>query len=297
MEISKEVIESAGLNEDQVTAINSYNQTQFELQEAKFVGKANEQAEGILGGAAKTIHELTGVERQSGQKMADYIKEASTTHIGQLKSTYETKITEYDEKIKSVKGNEALTAEFERAQAEVLTYKQQLADLEPLKGLDEKYNTLLGSSNKMKEDNAFNSVKPSIPSHLTESEKQLFGYKYNDWKNQLLTEYDIVYVNGEYKAQSKENELIIKPLDALLKENTELSALVLPREQKGINDVPAGEMMSADGVPFKIPKGASTKDLAGLIQAHLSKEGIDKMSNDYPVKFAELLKKSKLAIK
>ena len=76
MEFTKEHIEDIGLSEEQVTKLTAItNDNELTLQK-EWGGKANENAQKIIDGAISPVIELTKIEREKGEKAADYLKKA-----------------------------------------------------------------------------------------------------------------------------------------------------------------------------------------------------------------------------
>ena len=114
MELGKETIEAQGLSDAQVTAINtliagSTDAAQLADLKKEWDGKANEQAEGILTGATKAIAELTKVDRNQGEKVADYMARSFGVMSTDGNTALEAAKAEYNEKVKNFKGKAKLT--------------------------------------------------------------------------------------------------------------------------------------------------------------------------------------------
>ena len=120
MEFSKEFIEQHQLSEDQVKGITSFTQEQFATKQKEWDGKANENAEGIINGVIKATQSKFGIEleRQQGEKHADYLTRLSESVIGGKKTELETLKADYETKIKGVKGSETLSKEYEAMKLE-----------------------------------------------------------------------------------------------------------------------------------------------------------------------------------
>jgi len=286
MELSKEFIEEHKLEEAQVTAITGFATTHIADLKGEWDGKANKDAEAILGGAADKIKEITGVEREKGEKMGDYINKSWDTFSVTKTKELDDKIGEYDEKIKNVKGSEPLVKEFDAVKLKYETLQKKEADFDELlnSGIKDKYDTLLGETSTLKVATAFNTVKPNFPdtANLYES-----AAKWNAFKKEVLKDNTLEEVDGEWLAINKENKHKQAKLSELVSKDDDLKKLLEGRKQEGPN---AKETVLTDieGVPFKVPAEATSADRSKLINEHLDTKGIGKITPERTKMFKEL---------
>src|SRR5690606_1736287 len=142
MEFTKEFIESNGLSEEQVTAVTGFVQTEIvPTIKKEYDGKANENAEGILSGASKYAKEKFGVEaeREQGEKWGDYLIRISDSALTSKTQKLLEREKELEDKLKNFKGSDELKQKYEDALKKNDDLLKQVAELEPLKGFDEKY--------------------------------------------------------------------------------------------------------------------------------------------------------------
>ncbi len=71
MEFTTEQITEIGLSEEQVTKVQEATATHEAELKHGWDGKANDDAEKIIQGAANKVEELTGIKREQGQKGLD----------------------------------------------------------------------------------------------------------------------------------------------------------------------------------------------------------------------------------
>ena len=137
MEISKEIIEAQKLTDDQVTAINAFGKTHTDglVAETKkeYDGKANTDAEAILGGAADKIAEITGLKRESGQKIGDYIGKSWDFYSTAEKTANDKLKLEYETKIADFKGDESTKNELDKTKVLLDDLMKKTADYDTLK--------------------------------------------------------------------------------------------------------------------------------------------------------------------
>lgn len=291
--LTEDFIQENGLSEDQVNAIQSkgsdYIAEYKKEQDARVAEEANKHAEGIISGAAKKVQEVTGIEREQGEKIADYLDRSGTSYLHESKQSVENLKKEFEDKLKNTKGAEGLTAELEKYKSQVDEYQKKVAELEPNAEYKTKYDELFGQFQGMKVENAFNSIKPSFDKGSNPYEVKA---KWGEFKKGVLDKYDIEIVDGEAIAVDKENKYKQTKLKELVSENKELQSLVNGRQQQGSGAIVKDEV-EIEGVPFKVPKDADSKVKTQLVKEHLAKEGISVTSNEYPKKFSELYSKLK----
>ena len=111
MDLTKEFIEEHKLEQAQVKAISEVTTSHIADLKGEWDGKANKDAEAILEGAANKIAETTSVQRDKGEKIADFITRSWGTFSEKQSNELKNKITEYDEKIKNAGSDESIKKE------------------------------------------------------------------------------------------------------------------------------------------------------------------------------------------
>lgn len=296
MEFTKEFIEEHGLQDEQINAVKSYYEKEILPNVKKeFDGLANKNAEGILDGASRYAREKLGVdvERNQGEKYADYIQRVTDAHFSSKQSEIEKRQEEIELKLKNFKGADSLKGALEEEKQKNDDLLKQIAELEPLKGLDVKYQEATEKLTNMQKEIAYNGVKPSFPDTANKFEVDA---KWNAWKKSVEEKYNIQIVDGKPIAVDKENIHKQVELSELLAQNEEITQLLQGREQKGTGGKPAS-MVDVDGVPFKVPQDADSIEISKLVREHLIKELGDPYHPEYAKKFQELLVKVKSAKK
>ncbi len=268
MELQKEFIEKHELNEETVEAINSFYKKQIEeiilpekelKYDTKYKAKANENAEAILGGAAKSLENKFGYARNEGEKITDYFSRVQDDFSKNLESLK-------DKSKIDVESKEYIDLKEKHEQNLI-----KLADFDTLKEKAEKYDVLLDQNDKLKNENAFTSVKPNFSS---DANKYEVDAKWNGFKKEILENYNIENVDGEYKAIDKENRHKIKSLSDLVKENESLSSLTGERNQGGLGLQGKNKGVKKDGLPFTLPKNATKAQISASINAQLAKDNV-----------------------
>ena len=294
MELSKEFIEANGFEQNQVEAITNYITSDLVPTIKKdYDTKANDNAEGILTGAAKYAKKTFGVdiEREQGEKFGDYLQRISESGFNSKTEALKIKEAELEEKLKNFKGSDELKEKYEAQLAKNDALLKQVAELEPLKGLDEKYGATVKELSGLKLEVAFNKAKPVFAKEINAYEAKA---KWAEFQSEILEKYNIELVDGEPIAIDKENEHKRKKLSELVSENASITELTKARSQKGTGAQPA-DLVDVEGVPFKVPQGATSEEQSALAREYLIKKLGDAMHKDFSKEMVDLLIKIKKA--
>lgn len=285
MELSQEFIQENGLNEEQVKAISNQVSTHVATLQKDWDGKANENAERILEGAAKSVSELTGIQREQGQKIADYISFAGEKYFEGTKNTLQTKERELEEKLKNSKGDEVLKQELVETKSKLDELKQKEALFAEYEKEDykTKYKEASEKLNTQTKDIAFNSVKPAFPDTVNAYEAK---GKWKEFIDNTLSKHHIKKDGDNWIAVDKENEYKITKLEELVKEDEQLQELIKGREQKGLGS--KSKKVTIEGVPFEVPENATPQERQKAIKDYLVSQNISITSTEYSKQFAEL---------
>lgn len=287
MELTQEFIESNGLSEEQVSAFTGYLETEIVPSIKKeYDGKANENAENILSGAAKRAKELFKVDldRDQGEKWGDYLDRISKNSLSSKNAELEQKEKEIQQKLANFKGGEEYKSQLEKLNQEKDALLKQVAELEPLKGIDEKYKQASETLTGLKKEVAYNSVKPNFPDTVNKYEADA---KWNEWKRGVEEKFTIELVDGVPMAIDKENHHKVVKLSDLISADNSINELLKGRQQGGTGANPVN-LKAVEGVPFKVPIGATSEERSTLIREYLEKKGINRMSDQFAKEFAEL---------
>jgi hypothetical protein len=291
--ITEEVKTSLGLNDDQIAGLTPLFNDHIAGVKNEFSKSANDNAEGILNGAASKVAEVTKVPRNQGEKIADYILRANNEFSSSLKSDLEAKKAEYEQKLKDFKGDDATKEELQKAKSELDLAKQKLADYDDLKLKADQFEETSQTLSKLKLDIAFRDVKPNFPDTANPYEVKA---KWDAFVQSVLEKYIIEIVDGEPMAIDKENEHKRSKLIDLVQKDEEIAKLSQGRDQRGTGGSPK-DKEKIDGVPFEVPKETTTEERSKAIQDYLLTQGIDKTSKQYSSEFAKynelILKKGK----
>tara|TARA_R110000851_G_scaffold189402_1_gene339653 strand:- start:6 stop:893 length:888 start_codon:yes stop_codon:yes gene_type:complete len=292
MALTEEFITANGLQAEQVSAIQSHYDTNvIPTLKQEWDGKANENAEGILGGASKYASQKFGIEldRDQGEKWGDYLVRISDSALSSKTEKLTLKEQELEEKLKNFKGGDELKAKYEQSLLDIDGYKQKVAKLEPLEGLDVKYKQSTETLTKLKREVAYGSVKPNFPDTVNKYEADA---KWAEWKRGIEDKYTIELVDGKPIAIDKENEHKKFELSKLIEQDTNITELLKGRQQGG-NGAKSADFLDVEGIPFKIPKDASKEQISSLVREHVIKELGSFTHKDFTKKFAELYAKTK----
>jgi len=292
MELTKEFIEELKLDETQVEKISKHIETEVVPSLKKeYEGLANQNAEGILTGASKSASEKFGVtvEREKGEKWADYLDRISETALSAKTQKLLDKEKEINEKLKNFNGSDEVKAQLEAEKKKNDDLLKKVAELEPLKGLDQKLQEKDQELSGLKLSVAFNSVKPNFPEAVNKYEADA---KWNEFKNGILEKYNIEIDNNVPMAVDKENHHKKVKLSDLLEKDTNIAELLKGRKQDGTNSKPAS-YKDVEGIPFKVPEGATTEELSSIVREHLEKKLGSRLHPSFASEFQQLLTKIK----
>ncbi|WP_428743250.1 hypothetical protein, partial [Tenacibaculum sp.] len=286
---TEEFIKEHNLNEEQVKGITDFSQEFIANKQKEWDGKANENAEGIINGVIKATQQKFGVnlDRQQGEKHADYLSRLSEAVLGNKQSELDKLKSDYEEKIKGVKGNEALTAEFEKMKQEKEEILKRYADYDEVKEKASKYEEANQTLSSLKLEVAFNGVKPSFAQDVNPYEAKA---KWEEFKKEILGKYTIELVDNEPMAVDKENHYKTVKLKDLVDKDNNIQELLKGRQQGGTG-AKAVDLKEVQGVPFKVPANADSKTRSKLITDHLLSKGLSKTSDQWSTEFAYLHKK------
>ena len=296
MEFTKEFIETNKLSDEQVTALTEATNDHEATIKLTYDGKANTDAEAILEGAAKKVSELTGIQREQGQKIADYISLAGESYPkGKLESErkkLEDSQKELDEKIKKGTTDTALLQKHEDLQAKFDALQAKEADFDRIAEGDyeNKYNQLFESHTTTQISGAFNKVRPAFPDTVNKYEADA---KWNSFVKGVKEKYNVeVDKDGVGHAIDKENKHKTYKLSDLVDKDKEITALKTGRKATGLGGSPDVTLIDVKDVPFKVPENATAQQRNDAIREYLTKVlKLDKISSEYSDKFTEYNKK------
>lgn len=292
MEINKELIEKYNLSEDAVKDLTDTYQAKILEEKGMFASKANEDAEGILTGAIKSIQDEYGitVERKQGEKVRDWAGRAlpdvfkaklkdKETELDSLKSQYEKKVSEASkEDVTSIKA---------QYQAEKDDLLKKYAGFDEIKTKSEKADEYEKELTSLRKNVAYNKVKPSFPETVNKYEVDA---KWGDFVKRLESVYDLGFAeDGEPLYISKENPHDKGNLKDLVAKDTQIQELVKGRQQQGLGGKQGTKQL--EGIPFKIEEG---KPITDQVREYLTIEKkLPFTSKEYSDEFRKLVKEIK----
>jgi len=286
--LTDEIIEKAGLTADQLATIKPLGESYIADLKKGWDTKANDNAEGILAGAATKIAETTKVVRNQGEKIADYIVRAGNEHVAELESKKEAARLEYEQKVKDFKGDEATKAELDAAKTKLDAAQKRLAEVEPLLDKANKYDELATKYDTMKIQTAFSTVKPAFSSEANAFEVKA---RWQEFVDGIQAKYNVELVDGVAMCVDKENQYSTFKLEDLVAADENIKSLTTGRQQQGSN-AKVAKGTKIEGVPFEINKESTNPEKYAAIREYLTtKEGLDRNSKAYSEKFAEYRKK------
>lgn len=282
--LTPDIIQQLGVKDDQVKDLNTFIETAKLTPEVEKVlhtglinltaelkksydGKANENAENIISGAAKKLTDVTGIQREQGEKYADFLIRASAKHLEAKEAKLTARQAELEEKIKNGNVSETVKKELEETKAKLQTLLQIEAEYEKVKDIAPKYTELEKSYNSMKIGNAFGSVKPSFPDTVNQYEA---AAKWNAFVSGVQSKYNIEIVDGEAIAIDKENQYKTSKLSELVAKDETIQTLVKGRTQIGPGF--KKPVTKLEGIPFEIPENATSEERQKAIKEYLLNE-------------------------
>jgi len=287
MELSKELIDSAKLTPEQITAVTEYGKTVIATEKTKvedeWKTKAHDNAQGILSGAATSIEKVTGVKRKDGEKIAEFIERSSTEFNSSKQSELAKLKSDYEEKIKGVKDAGSLKEEYEKMQAEKDGLLKKYADYDTLAERAKKADEFEGQLSGLKLEVAFTNSKPVFPETVNSFEAKA---RWDEFKTKVLATNNIEIVDGEPVAVDKENKFKTSKLSELVAKDEILQGLLKGRQQQGLNAKQV-DKQSIEGVPFDVPVKADNKQISEVIKDYLTKQGIKITDKAYAQEFAK----------
>lgn len=287
MKFTEEQVKEIGLSEEQVTKVETTTNENEATLKKDWDSKANDDAEAIIKGAGEKTVTLTGIERNQGEKWADYLKRSSGLHFAGTKSALEIKQKELDEKIKKGGGDATIKIELEETKGKLDILQKQEAKFKDYedndyKSLYEKLNVRVGQQTI---DSAFIDVKPKFPDTVNAYEA---SGRWNEFKSNVLEKYTItVDDEGITYATDKENKHLVVKLSELVTKNKEITELAKGRDVKGLGTDDKTKI-DLEGVPFKVEENATPQERQKAIKDYLIgdlKLGVT--SSEYTKKFAE----------
>ncbi|MGU3377630.1 hypothetical protein [Chryseobacterium sp. M5A1_1a] len=288
--LTEDVAKELGLTPEQITGITAKGTEYISDQKKEWDKKANENAEAILSGAANYLQEKTGVkeDRQQGEKYGEYFSRLSNKALEEKTGEIERLKTEYNQKLKDFKGDEATKQELESAKAKLDDAQKLLVDYEVLKDKAGKYDDTTKELSEFKVKAAFGNVKPSFSKDANAYEVKA---RWEDFQKKTIEKYNIELIDGEYLAVEKDNKYKSIKLSDLAEKDEDLKLLTSERVVPGIGS--KVDKSKIDGIEEEIPKTAKTdsKERTKIIKDQLAKEGIATTDVNYSKKFSELNKK------
>lgn len=273
-----------GLTPEQISGLTPLYESHLAEVKKGWDGVANKNAEGIINGAIDPIVKATGINRNEGEKAADFLTRVGTSYLSEKQSELDKIKSDYEEKIKGVKGSETLASEYEAMKVKHDEVLQKYADYDELKEKAVKADEYGQQLSTLKLEVAFGEVKPNFPESVNKYEA---AAKWNELKNSILDKNTIEIVDGVPMAVDKENPHKVTKLQDLVEKDEEINALAKGRQQGGTGAKQV-DKETIDGVPFEVPVNATSEDRTKLIKEYLTKKGISPISDEYSKQFSEL---------
>lgn len=292
MEINKELIENYNLTEDAVKDLTDALSAKIAEEKNLFASKANEDAEGILSGAIKSIQDEYGIqiERKQGEKVRDWatraFPEVLKTKLKSKEAELDTLKSEYEKKVGEA-SKEDINAIKAQYQAEKDDLLKRYAGFDEIKTKSEKADEYEKELVSLRKNVAYGKIKPSFPDTVNKYEVDA---KWGDFIKRLESDYDLGFADdGEPLYISKENPHNKGSLKDLVAKDSQIQELVKGRQQTGLGDKKGAKQF--DGIPFKIVEG---EDIGSQVRDYLSvQKKLSITSKEYSDEFRRLVKEIK----
>ena len=297
MELSEDIIKKLELKEEAAKEINDFVRSKFEdtiatekkTIEEQYKSKALENAEAILDSAAESVIKVTDIKRNKGERIADYHRRVSlemADSFSKKEADLNKLRQEIEGKIKDGSGSEVLTKRLEKLEADYSELQKKEAAFDELigSGVKESYDSLLSEHTTLKQNLAFNEVKPKFPEAANPYEVKA---KWDNFKNNVLKDYDVKIIDNEPIAISKENQHKQVKLAELVAKDTDLTELQKVRSQNGFASKPILNSIEIEGVPIPISSDRS-KFHQDLEKYLVEKEGLPVLSDAFSKRFSEI---------
>lgn len=287
MEFTQEFIAEIGLSESQTAKLKEVTTTYEAELKQSWDGKANENAEKIIQGAADKVEAVTGIKREAAQKLGDYLSFASENYFKGQKSALQQKEQELEKKIKEGGGDPILKAQLEKVNGELDVLKQKEAKFADYEASDYK-GKLTETEQKMTAMElkvAFANVKPSFPDTVNQYEAKA---KWKEFQDSIIAAYNIkLNDEGEAMAIDKTNEYKVMKLSDLVMNDKNISELSKGRQVTGLGSG-TKQNIKVDGVPFELPENATPEERNKAIKEYLTTTlQLAATSKEYATKYSE----------
>lgn len=282
--ITEEKATELALTSEQIAGLKTEYETHIATEKQVWDRKANDDAELIISGAIESTAKKFNVElpRNAGEKNADYLARLNEKVVYVQQEAVSALEKDYKQKLKDFNGGDATKAELEKAKLDLDAAQIKLANYDDLNEKAGKYDATVTENLTLKENFALTSVKPSCPETVNKYE---FDAKWNEFVSVLKEKNNIEVIDNEGWAIDKENPHSKKKISDLIAADTNLTALLQGRTQRGSGTVPGTKI---EGVNFEVPANATSEDVSKLINAELDKQGIPKSDKKRSIAFKEM---------
>lgn len=290
--LTEEFATEQKLTPEQLTAVKTAGEAFLSEERKKFEedsrSNADKLANRILDGVVAPVEKTTGLTREKGEKVADFLTRSAGIFLESEKTKLQTTIDEYNEKLKNFDGSAASKEELSKMKEEVDRLKKIEADYEPLKGIKEKYEQTTQELSALKRNTAFNNVKPAFPTTVNAYEAKA---KWDEFVKGVEEKYTIELIDGQPMAIDKENEHKRHSLADLVAQDKTISELAKGRQQSG-SGTREENNVQIEGVPFRVPENATSEQRSQAIKDYLTREKkLSVTSPEYSAQFGELMRK------
>jgi len=294
-ELNEETAEKFGIPKDKIGEVSAHvNAHVVDLKgewDKTISEKANELSSNTLEGATKKIEKESGIARLPNEQAKDYFVRVNNEYMPNINA----KLAAAEQKLIDAEKDGASKEEMIKLKEKFDALQVKEAEFDTFKesGIEEKYNALLESNSKMKDDLAFNSNKPRFAEGTNEYEADA---KWNNFVKETKALGKLEKVDDDWVIIDKDNANKVYKLADLVAKNKEIQGLVDGRQQPGTG-ARTKDDKKIEGVPFAVPANATAGEKQKLIREHLTSKGVDKHKNnkEYTKQFQELYLKIKSA--
>lgn len=275
--IFKEEKFQKGLTEDELKALTEIDDSVLQIAQKVVTNKINSVNGEIYMNVEQVVQEVTGIEKEQGQRATDYMKSAFSKKFESAnQDTIEDLKSKLDLAKKSGGDNKDLLDKLEALQEKEKTFEKTMSDK------TKEWEKKLEDKTKEAEGVKFMShIERSMPK-LKHEDKGYVDFLTNDAVSKISSDYEPVYENGSLILKKDFQTFNPKEvLSTLLKDH-----LHTDRSGSG-NGASGGSGGAGDNIDIDISGATTQVQATGIITSNLLKSGIERGSDEFNKKLTE----------
>lgn len=298
MALDKDILGSVeGLTDEQIQAIESLSKNDEDQVIGKRIGEVHQSYE-------NDFKELTGFDKENGEKSYNFIKRGVTSLIdkstssSELESNYNSLLQEKEElmnKIKEGKGNEEISTKYDSLKNEMSSLKTQYEN--SLLEKDQQISKILEEQKLGRITSILKKSAPSLNESLNENQRSMI---LDTTLSSVLNKYNVDLEGDSLVFKSKDDDTILRNKDNYLQPFTaneilknELSDWIGNEKTKTGG---GGSSQNGKTNHSLIISGAKNRIEADMmIDKHLKEQGLQRGSMEFVTKKRELRKENNVS--